>query len=151
MLSDPQTEEWLAAPQRYPQVDTVEDFHHNLNAVQTCIADACRRVVHSKWSTIADLPDLHWSVIGHLQTKKAELVAHFSMEFQALDSLRVAEALDRHRQAEGRSLDVFVQVKTLGGQQALLSSGQHYRHLCTNCQPFCLAHARTDDFDPIDP
>ena len=33
---------------------------------------------------------------------------------KALDSLRVAVALERHLQAEGRSLDVFVQVNTSG-------------------------------------
>ncbi|HPB44495.1 MAG TPA: YggS family pyridoxal phosphate-dependent enzyme [Microthrixaceae bacterium] len=53
-----------------------------------------------------------WSVIGHLQTNKAKNVAAFADEFQALDSLRVAEALDRRLQALGRSLDVFVQVNT---------------------------------------
>jgi pyridoxal phosphate enzyme (YggS family) len=67
-----------------------------------------------KWESMQDLTDLHWSVIGHLQTNKARLVARFASEFQALDSLRVAEALDRHLQAQGRSLDVFVQVNTSG-------------------------------------
>ena len=57
---------------------------------------------------------LQWSVIGHLQTNKAKLVARFASEFQALDSLRVAEALERRLQAEGRGLDVFVQVNTSG-------------------------------------
>jgi len=61
-----------------------------------------------------DLTDLRWSIIGHLQTNKAKLVARFASEFQALDSLRVAEALDRRLQTEGRSLDVFVQVNTSG-------------------------------------
>lgn len=45
-----------------------------------------------KWDAMQDLADLHWSVIGHLQTNKARLVARFASEFQALDSLRVAEA-----------------------------------------------------------
>ncbi|MCP3023971.1 YggS family pyridoxal phosphate-dependent enzyme [Cupriavidus basilensis] len=67
-----------------------------------------------KWEAMQDLADLHWSVIGHLQTNKAKLVARFACEFQALDSLRVAEALERRLQAEGRSLDVFVQVNTSG-------------------------------------
>lgn len=67
-----------------------------------------------KWEAMQDLADLHWSVIGHLQTNKAKLVARFASEFQALDSLRVAEALERRLQAEGRSLDVFVQVNTSG-------------------------------------
>lgn len=65
-----------------------------------------------KADAMADLPDLRWSVIGHLQTNKAKYVARFASEFQALDSLRVAEALDRRLQIEGRSLDVLVQVNT---------------------------------------
>ncbi|MFT4267815.1 MAG: YggS family pyridoxal phosphate-dependent enzyme [Xenophilus sp.] len=69
---------------------------------------------HRKWEAMADLPELTWSVIGHLQTNKAKLVARFASEFQALDSLRVAEALERRLQAEGRGLDVFVQVNTSG-------------------------------------
>ncbi|AVR87238.1 YggS family pyridoxal phosphate-dependent enzyme [Thauera aromatica] len=69
---------------------------------------------HRKWEAMADLSDLSWSVIGHLQTNKTKLVARFAAEFQALDSLRAAEALDRRLQAEGRSLDVFVQVNTSG-------------------------------------
>lgn len=67
---------------------------------------------HEKWESLQDLPDLQWSIIGHLQTNKARLVARFATEFQALDSLRVAEALDRRLQAEGRALDVFVQINT---------------------------------------
>ncbi|AEB83433.1 YggS family pyridoxal phosphate-dependent enzyme [Alicycliphilus denitrificans] len=67
-----------------------------------------------KWQATQDLPGLRWSVIGHLQTNKARLVARFASEFQALDSLRVAEALERRLQAEGRALDVFVQVNTSG-------------------------------------
>ena len=69
---------------------------------------------YQKWEAMADLADLRWSVIGHLQTNKAKLVAQCASEFQALDSLRVAEALERRLQAEGRGLDVFVQVNTSG-------------------------------------
>ena len=69
---------------------------------------------YGKWQATQDLADLRWSVIGHLQTNKAKLVARFASEFQALDSLRVAEALERRLQAEGRTLDVFVQVNTSG-------------------------------------
>jgi len=67
-----------------------------------------------KAEAMADLPDVKWSVIGHLQTNKAKVLARFASEFQALDSLRVAEALERRLQAESRSLDVFVQVNTSG-------------------------------------
>ncbi|MCE7031374.1 YggS family pyridoxal phosphate-dependent enzyme [Lysobacter sp. GX 14042] len=67
-----------------------------------------------KAEAMADLAGLRWSVIGHLQTNKAKVVARFADEFQALDSLRVAEVLDRRLQAEGRGLDVLVQVNTSG-------------------------------------
>ncbi len=137
----------------YPPASTLEDFQHNVAAVNARIAAACERsgrdakavrllpvsktidearirMVHvagcnflgenkvqeaySKWEAMADLTDLRWSVIGHLQTNKAKLVAQFASEFQALDSVRVAEALDRRLQTEGRSLDVFVQVNSSG-------------------------------------
>lgn len=66
-----------------------------------------------KAEAMADL-GIAWSVIGHLQTNKAKYVARFAAEFQALDSLKGAEALDRRLQIEGRSLDVFVQINSSG-------------------------------------
>src|SRR5690606_10098003 len=67
-----------------------------------------------KWEAMADLADLRWVLIGHLQTNKAKYAARFASEFQALDSLRVAEALDAQLQSRGRALDVLVQVNTSG-------------------------------------
>jgi PLP dependent protein len=64
-----------------------------------------------KHANLSDL-DVSWSVIGHLQTNKARDVAAFADEFQALDSLRLAAALDRRLQAAGRGLDVYIQVNT---------------------------------------
>ena len=55
-----------------------------------------------KAEALADLP-LRWSVIGHLQSNKAKYVARFAHEFQALDSIELAEALDRRLQIEGRN------------------------------------------------
>ncbi|WP_116348170.1 YggS family pyridoxal phosphate-dependent enzyme [Alkalilimnicola ehrlichii] len=69
---------------------------------------------HHKAEATADLEEVRWAVIGHLQTNKAKYVARFASEFQALDSLRLAEALERRLQVEGRALDVFVQVNTSG-------------------------------------
>lgn len=65
----------------------------------------------TKAEMLSDLP-ITWSIIGHLQTNKCKYAARFASEFQALDSLKVAQALDRRLQIEGRALDVFVQVNT---------------------------------------
>src|SRR5690606_12831330 len=68
----------------------------------------------AKSEAMADLNDLRWALIGHLQTNKAKYAARFASEFHALDSLRVAEALDVQLQKHGRALDVLVQVNTSG-------------------------------------
>ena len=67
---------------------------------------------YDKWQALSALEGLQWAVIGHLQSNKVKYVARFAAEFQALDSLDIAESLDRRLQQEGRSLDVFVQVNT---------------------------------------
>ncbi|MCK1679322.1 YggS family pyridoxal phosphate-dependent enzyme [Bradyrhizobium sp. 147] len=62
---------------------------------------------------LADL-SLNWSIIGHLQTNKVNSMIKFASEFHALDSIRLADALQARLGAEGRRLDVFVQVNTSG-------------------------------------
>src|SRR3989344_4156152 len=121
MLEPPDTQTRHGQHGRYPQAASVEDFRHNLAAVRARMDAACHRAGRDP-AGVRLLPvsktkpeaSLRWSVIGHLQTNKARLVARFASEFQALDSLRVAEALERRLQAEGRALDVFVQVNTSG-------------------------------------
>ncbi|AKQ53972.1 YggS family pyridoxal phosphate-dependent enzyme [Bordetella hinzii] len=99
-----------------PVSKTVDDARIRLAYEAGCrfLGENKLQEVSRKWEALADLEDLRWSVIGHLQTNKAKLVARYADEFQALDSLRVAEALERRLQAEGRGLDVFVQVNTSG-------------------------------------
>ncbi|KAB1949239.1 YggS family pyridoxal phosphate-dependent enzyme [Brevibacterium linens] len=86
--------------------------------IRLAVAAGCARLgenkvqeAHRKSEEMADL-DIDWAVIGHLQSNKAKFVAQFASEFQALDRLKVARALDRRLEAEGRSLDVYVQVNT---------------------------------------
>jgi PLP dependent protein len=65
-----------------------------------------------KAEQLAGFADLQWAIIGHLQSNKVKQVVHFASEFHALDSVKIAEALDRRLQEQGRSLDVFVQVNS---------------------------------------
>lgn len=66
-----------------------------------------------KHDVLGDLP-IRWSIIGHLQTNKVKYLVRFASEFHALDSFRLAEELNRRLDAQGRDLDVFVQVNTSG-------------------------------------
>lgn len=67
--------------------------------------------LREKTTALAHLA-LEWVLIGHLQTNKARDVARLASEVQSLDRLELAEALHRRLEAEGRALDVLVQVKT---------------------------------------
>ena len=99
-----------------PVSKTFDEAHLRLAYAAGCrlLGENKVQEAQRKSQAMADLADLRWSVIGHLQTNKAKQVARFASEFQALDSLRVAEALDRRLHIEGRQLDVFVQVNTSG-------------------------------------
>lgn len=99
-----------------PVSKTFDEAHLRLAYAAGCrlLGENKVQEAQRKWQAMADLHDLQWSVIGHLQTNKAKQVARFASEFQALDSLRVAEALDRRLRIEGRQMDVFVQVNTSG-------------------------------------
>lgn len=67
----------------------------------------------AKASELADV-GLDWVIIGHLQTNKAGVVAMMAAEFQALDSLRLAQVLARRLEAAGRRLPVLIQVNSSG-------------------------------------
>ena len=56
--------------------------------------------------------DIKWCIIGHLQTNKVDKAARFASEIHSLDSLKLAKALEKSLQKEGRSVDVLVQVNT---------------------------------------
>jgi len=58
--------------------------------------------------------DVRWHMIGHLQRNKARDAATHADVFHALDSLRLADALDQRAAQEGRVLPCFVQVNVSG-------------------------------------
>ena len=86
-------------------------LRHAIAAGITRLGENKVQEARRKAEALADT-GVEWAVVGHLQTNKARDVAAIAAEFHALDSLRVAEALDRRLQALGRGLDVLVQVNT---------------------------------------
>ncbi len=59
-------------------------------------------------------PDRNWHMIGHLQRNKARQVVANAKEFHALDSIRLAQALNRHAEEAARILPCFLQVNVSG-------------------------------------
>jgi len=68
----------------------------------------------AKIDALSAMPDVEWHMIGHLQSRKARIVAqHFNM-LHSLDSLTLAEKLDRQMSDQGRSLPVLLEVNVSG-------------------------------------
>lgn len=57
---------------------------------------------------------VRWHMIGHVQSRKARLVTRDFALLHSLDSLRLAGRLDRSLAAQGRTLDVLLQVNVSG-------------------------------------
>jgi pyridoxal phosphate enzyme (YggS family) len=56
---------------------------------------------------------MRWHLIGHLQRNKVKSLARFDL-FQALDSSRLADAVDSFSAGEGTPVEVLVQVNVAG-------------------------------------
>jgi pyridoxal phosphate enzyme (YggS family) len=97
---------------------------HPVDAVVAAFRAGARIVAENKVQEAAgkarelaersEFVDLKWAMIGHLQTNKAKDVVTFADEFHALDSVRLAEALDRRLESADRTLDVFIEVNSSG-------------------------------------
>ncbi len=62
-------------------------------------------------------PDIFWHMIGPLQTRKAADVAACFSQFDALDRLKAAEALQKRCEEQNRTLRVLVEVNVSGETQ----------------------------------
>jgi pyridoxal phosphate enzyme (YggS family) len=95
-----------------------------------------------KAEAFADRPDLRWAVIGHLQSNKVKQAVGFASEFHALDSVRLAEALDRRLQDLGRGLDVFVQVNSSGEESKSGLAPEQVERFVLDLRPFTALRVR---------
>jgi pyridoxal phosphate enzyme (YggS family) len=58
----------------------------------------------------AQLPaDIHWHLIGHLQTNKVKYMAAFVHLIHGVDSLKLLQEIDKQAKKAGRSQDVLLQ------------------------------------------
>lgn len=100
----------LIAVSKYVSVDQIRAAYaagirnFGENRVQEAVA---------KQAELADLTDIHWHLIGHLQTNKAKLAASHFAWIHTLDSLDLAERLDRYAAELPRPLNLLLQVKLL--------------------------------------
>lgn len=70
-----------------------------------------------KLQSLHDFSAVEWHMIGHVQSRKAQLVAANFNVLHSLDSLKLAKRLDRFCGEAGRSLSVFLEFN-VGGEES---------------------------------
>ena len=54
--------------------------------------------------------DIEWQMIGHLQTNKVRQIAPFVSLIQSVDSVRLAECINREAERIGRVVDILLEI-----------------------------------------
>ena len=96
-------------------------------AGQRAFGESYAQELASKVEALADLPDLEWHFIGHLQTNKARIVARHANVVHTVDSEALARELGKRVAKEGRVLPMPVLIEvSVGGepQKAGASPGE---------------------------
>lgn len=119
---------------------------HPADLVRTAVAAGVAIVgenyiqeARTKFSALIDQP-LSWHFIGHLQRNKAKYAVRMFDLIHTVDSIKLAEELDRQAQKAGKVQNVLIQVN-LGGEAAKSGvSGKGAAALVSGIQE--LAHIR---------
>jgi len=73
--------------------------------------------LRDKAAELADLPDIRWHFIGHLQRNKAKYVAPNAALIETVDSARLVGELSRQAERADRTFGCLVQVNVGGEEQ----------------------------------
>jgi len=71
----------------------------------------------AKATTLRDLHDVEWHLIGHLQTNKAAKAAELFDAVDSVDSVRTAEKLNASAASTGKTLSILIEIN-VGGERA---------------------------------
>ncbi len=71
--------------------------------------------VQDAWSKYEQIESrVSWHLVGHLQTNKVKKAVQIFDVIESVDSLHLAEEIDRRAKEAGKIIDIFVQVNTSG-------------------------------------
>ena len=86
-------------------------------AGQRAFGENYAQELEAKAQALADLPDIEWHFIGHLQTNKAKIVARSAHVVHSVDGEALARELGRRARTAGRTIPVMIEVNVGGEPQ----------------------------------
>jgi pyridoxal phosphate enzyme (YggS family) len=66
----------------------------------------------SKYTALKDMPSIRWHMVGHLQTNKVKEAVKIFDLIQSVDSLRLAEEINKQAGKINKIQDILIEVKT---------------------------------------
>lgn len=82
-----------------------------------CFGENYPQEAEEKIVELKDLPDIEWHMIGHLQSRKAAIVANYFHQIHSIDSLSLAVKLDRILEQQGKILPALLEIN-VGGEES---------------------------------
>lgn len=90
-----------------------------------------------------ELPkDIEWHMIGHLQTNKVKYLAPFVSLIHSVDSLKLAETIDKEAARAGRVIDVLLQLHIAQEETKFGWNAAELEHFLQNGELSALKHIR---------
>jgi pyridoxal phosphate enzyme (YggS family) len=119
---DPEQITLMAVSKTFPPDSIREAYHAGLRV----FGENWVQEFSQKARILADLVDIEWHMIGHLQTNKAARASELFAAVDSVDSLRLAEKLNSSAQQVGKKLSAFIEIN-VGGEAAKsgISSESH--------------------------
>lgn len=93
----------------------VEVIQAAIQAGIRCFGENYPEEAVEKINSLPKIEDLEWHMIGHLQSRKAKFVASYFDWMHSVDSLRIAEKLERQLSEQNKSLKVLLEFN-VGGE-----------------------------------
>ena len=109
----------------------IEDIQTAILAGVTDIGENRVQDAADKYRAIGDR--VTWHLIGHLQTNKAKDAVKIFSLIHSVDSLRIAEAIDKEARKIGKVQDVLVQVNVSGESTKFGASPEDVDNIIEEC------------------
>lgn len=94
-----------------------KDIRQAYAAGQRAFGENYAQELEQKAAELADLTDLEWHFIGHLQTNKAKVVAKVAHVIHTVDKPDLVRELDKRLTAYGRTMRALAEVNVSGEAQ----------------------------------
>ncbi len=79
-----------------------------------CFGENYAEEAIEKMDALADLPDIQWEMVGHIQSRKAKLIANRVVRVHSLDRSKLSRLLDEHRDPTLPPLQVLLEINISG-------------------------------------